>query len=285
MNTKTITLAIMTAAMGCTTVSAANPKSDKSIVILFESDTHGAVDGYAKVADIYDSMAKADTAYMGLVSVGDFIYGSKDEAIANTQNLVEIMNSMHYDAMEIGNHEFDIDVKSMVNTVGKLNHHITCVNFTDMDGNRIFDQYVMKEYGRTKVAYVGVLTTMSMRIARSAFYDSDSNQIYNIIGEDAMISAVQEAVTKARQDGADYVILLAHIGERDRYSSGKIVQETTGIDAVLDAHTHSVVPCNIVTSKDGKLVPVSQTGQKFANLGKLVITADGKISTQLIPLQ
>jgi len=285
MNKKVIALAALATIMGSTSTSAASPKSDKNIVILFENDAHGAVDGYAKVASIYDSMAKADTAYMGLVGVGDFIYGSKDEAVSNTQKLVETMNTMHYDAMEIGNHEFDIDVQSLVSTLGKLKNPITCVNFTDMDGKRIFEEYVIKDYGKTKVAYVGVLTTMSMRIARSAFYDSNSNQIYNIFGEDAMVNAVQEAVTKARKAGAEYVILLCHVGERDKYGSAKIVQETTGIDAVLDAHTHSVVPCNIVTNKDGKQVPISQTGQKFANVGKLIITTDGKISTQLIPLQ
>lgn len=284
MKANVLTLAALAAILGSASVYAAKPKSDKSIVILFENDAHGATDGYAKVASIYDSVAKADTAYLGLVGVGDFIYGSKDEALTNTQKLVETMNSMHYDAMEIGNHEFDIDVSSLISTLGKLKNPITCVNFTDMEGNRIFEQYVIKEYGKKKVAYVGVLTTMAMRIARAAFYDSNSTQIYNIIGEDAMISAVQEAVTAARKAGADYVVLLSHIGERDKYSSARIVQETTGIDAVLDAHTHSVVPCNVVTAKDGKQVPIAQTGQKFANLGKLIITSDGRITTELLPL-
>ena len=54
---------------------------------------------------------------------------------------------------------------------------------------------------------------------------------------------------------------------------------------MLDAHTHSTVPCVYVENKDGKQIPITQTGIHFANIGKLIITTGGKVSVQLIPVE
>lgn len=77
----------------------------------------------------------------------------------------------------------------------------------------------------------------------------------------------------------------SHLGEAKPalgISSHELVAATSGIDVVLDGHTHSVIERDDVMNLDGVLVPVTQTGTQFANVGKLVITADGHISTTLI---
>ena len=97
---------------------------------------------------------------------------------------------------------------------------------------------------------------------------------------------VQEAVDDVREQGADYVVVLSHLGEDEtKYgvTSHRLIAATRGIDVLLDGHTHSVVPRCDVADADGKLVPISQTGSQLANLGKLVISADGNISTTLVP--
>lgn len=81
------------------------------------------------------------------------------------------------------------------------------------------------------------------------------------------------------------MVLLSHLGEAKPalgISSHELVAATRGIDVVLDGHTHSVIERDDVMNLDGVLVPVTQTGTQFANVGKLVITADGHISTTLI---
>ena len=81
------------------------------------------------------------------------------------------------------------------------------------------------------------------------------------------------------------MVVLSHLGETKKetgiFSHG-LIAATRGIDAVLDGHTHSVIPCVYVNNLDGKPVPISQTGTKFANVGKLWIDTEGKFSLSLI---
>ena len=97
---------------------------------------------------------------------------------------------------------------------------------------------------------------------------------------------MQIAVNQARDEGADYVVVLSHLGElptESNVNSVGLVESTNGIDVVLDGHSHSVIEALYVQNKDGKTIPVTQTGTKFANIGKLLIK-DGHITTELIPL-
>ena len=75
--------------------------SPKSIVILYENDVHCAIDGYTKMRGLADAIAAADTAYVGLVSSGDFLQGSLAGAISRGRYIVDIMSAMHYDAVTL----------------------------------------------------------------------------------------------------------------------------------------------------------------------------------------
>lgn len=97
---------------------------------------------------------------------------------------------------------------------------------------------------------------------------------------------VQQAVNDARKDGADYVVLLSHVGEQTQsmgFDSHRLIAATTGIDAVLDGHSHSVIPCDNVANQKGRIIGISQTGTQFVNVGKLLITPDGRFINTLIP--
>ena len=61
-----------------------------------------------------------------------------------------------------------------------------------------------------------------------------------------------------------------------------MVAATNGIDAVIDGHSHETVPAAVLTNMDGKAVPMSQTGTKLADIGKMTIGTDGSITTELI---
>lgn len=257
---------------------------DKDIVILYENDAHGALDGYVKLAGLYDAIAKADTAYVGMVSVGDFVYGGKENGLESGETVRDIMNSMPYDAVEIGNHEFDIDTETLLGLLSKFKAPVLCGNLTDAEGNHLLPTITYKRYGSKKIAYIGMLTPMGMMLQRSSFYDEQKNKIYDLHDEQYIIENVRKAVETAREQKADYVILLAHIGEKFGGLSPRIIAQTSGIDAVLDGHSHSVIEQQMVENSLGIQVPLTQTGIKFANIGKLVITADGKVSTELIPI-
>ena len=89
------------------------PKApDKDIVILFENDVHCAVDGYAKFGALKHEM-QAQTPYVAVVSAGDFVQGAAMGSITSGESIISIMNAVGYDAVVIGNHEFDYGVPQM----------------------------------------------------------------------------------------------------------------------------------------------------------------------------
>jgi 2',3'-cyclic-nucleotide 2'-phosphodiesterase (5'-nucleotidase family) len=137
-----------------------------------------------------------------------------------------------------------------------------------------------------KIAYIGIVTptTPDTTSFPSEFLDENKNLIYTF-SKDDLAQVVQENISRARAEGADYVIALSHVGDdENEYNTIDIVAETMGIDVVLDAHSHSVIESNILIDKAGNEVLHTSTGTKFANIGKLIITEDG-ITSELISLE
>lgn len=257
----------------------------RNIVILFENDVHCAMDGYAKLAGLRDAIA--DTADVCLVSNGDYVQGQTVGAISKGQYVVDVMRTLNYDAITLGNHEFDYGMERMFQLLRQVPTPVVCCNLYDVrTGRLVFAPYVMKRVGNKRIAFVGAVTPTSMEDEAYAFYDDRDSLIYDLQIKD-IPSQVQAAVDEARKAGADYVILNSHLGEQEtqRHSdSHLVVANTSGIDIVLDGHSHSVIPADTVLNKDGKPIVVTQTGTKFANIGKLLITPDGKMTVSFIPV-
>ena len=79
---------------------------DEHIVILYENDVHCEVAGYSKLA-MLKSELKASIPYVGVVSVGDYVQGGSLGSISRGEYIVNLMNLVGYDAVMLGNHEFD----------------------------------------------------------------------------------------------------------------------------------------------------------------------------------
>lgn len=260
----------------------------KSIVILYENDVHGSIDGYTKMAGLRDAINQSDTAWVGVVSCGDFLQGGVSAAVTKGQGIVDIMKAVGYDAVTIGNHEFDYKTPRMLSLLPKIEAPVVCANFFEYGAEKpYYEPYVIKTFGQKKVAFVGVCTPETMKSESYAFYDEEGKLLYDLKPQETY-ALVQQAVDQARQEGADYVVVLSHLGELQKesgvYSLG-MVEATKGIDVVLDGHTHSVIEHDYVKALDGKEIAVTQTGTAFANIGKLVITTDGHFSTTLLPVK
>ena len=118
----------------------------KSIVVLYENDVHCAVDGYAKLAGLRDAIA--DTAHVFLVSNGDYVQGQTVGAISKGQYVVDIMKTIGYDAITLGNHEFDYGMERMFELLRQVPAPIVCCNLYDVRlGRSVFAPYVMKRVG------------------------------------------------------------------------------------------------------------------------------------------
>ena len=262
-------------------------QQQKSIVVLYENDVHCAVDGYATIAGFRDAIAKSDTASVALVSCGDFLQGAMAGSLSKGQYIVDILRHMGYDAIGLGNHEFDYGVPRMRELLDQLSTPVVCANFFEA-GSPIpfYAPYIIRQYGGRRVAFVGVLTSETMRAEAYSFYDDNGHLLYDLKPMD-VARIVQQAVDEARGEGADVVVLISHLGEvpiPNHLNSHDVITRTRGIDVVLDGHSHSVIEQKLVPNLDGRMIPVSQTGTQFQNIGKLLITPDGKCTTALIPI-
>ena len=117
--------------------------------------------------------------------------------------------------------------------------------------------------------------------------DETGTLVYSFYGNsgEELYAQVQATVDHCCEEGADYVVALAHLGDDESsapFCSTDLIAGTTGIDAVLDGHSHSVIPCDLLKNRDGELVLLSATGTGLNNIGQLVITADGNLNAGLI---
>ena len=202
------------------------------------------------------------------------------------------MNAAGYDYATFGNHEFDYGMDQLLDTIvpAAKYQYLTC-NFARLDGTAIagVKPYAIETFGSKKVAVIGISTPESfVKSTPTYFQDKDGNYIYTFAegnnGQD-LYDSVQKTIDAAKKDGADYVVAVAHLGideSSEPWRSTDVIANTTGLDAVLDGHSHSTIPQEIVKSKDGKDVILSSTGTKLNNLGKLTISADGKLHSELI---
>ena len=275
-----------------------NDTKADDIVILYTNDVHANITGGSSKAPTltYEQVAwyrnNLQTPYSLLVDAGDAIQGEAISTLTHGEAIVEVMNAAGYDYATFGNHEFDYGMDQLLDTIvpAAKYQYLTC-NFARLDGTAIagVKPYAIETFGSKKVAVIGISTPESfVKSTPTYFQDKDGNYIYTFAegnnGQD-LYDSVQKTIDAAKKDGADYVVAVAHLGideSSEPWRSTDVIANTTGLDAVLDGHSHSTIPQEIVKSKDGKDVILSSTGTKLNNLGKLTISADGKLHSELI---
>ena len=234
------------------------------VIVLYTNDVHCAVSeniGYAGLSS-YRQTCLDESPYVTLVDLGDFAQGGSTGAISKGTVIIDIMNEVGYDVCIPGNHEFDYGEDNFYSLVARSEAEFVACNIDGINDYKIID------YGEISVGYIGVTTPLF----EGEYADSLSEHI-------------QETVDGCKALGADYIILLSHLGDTEEYSpysSVDIASQTYDIDVILDGHAHNVIGDMIVKNKEGKDVHISSTGSKLTNIGKLVIGIDGSISTELI---
>ena len=274
-------------------VALAGCQRKQPIVILYENDAHCAVEGYARLAGQRDA-ERQHTPYVAIVSSGDFAQGNTVGSLTKGEAIVRIMNAVGYDYLTIGNHEFDYTVPQMQHLSELLTAKTLCCNFSryeednddkdDRDNDDLYPAYEVKDFGGTKVGFIGVATPSTFRSSTPTYFiDDNGNLLYNFHQTDTY-ECVQEAVNDAREEGAEIIIVLSHLGDDPEvaYSRG-LIAATHGIDVVLDGHAHHVLNERLVNDR-GDSVTLTSTGTKFAYIGRLTIDTDNRVTTELLPI-
>ena len=243
--------------------TAADAKAEMAgkTVILHTNDVHGAVEGYAYIAQL-----KADYEAKGaeviLVDAGDFSQGTTYVSSTKGADAVTMMNAAGYDVVTLGNHEFDYGYAQLKENMSKAKFKVVCADVFNEDGTPIFDaNYTYTTKSGVKVGFFGMETPETQTKANPALIKG-------------LTFATGDAFTKAATDqvaalkDADVVICLAHLGidaESKPYRSTDLYATVKGIDFIIDGHSHSVM----AKGENGE--PIQSTGTKFANIGVIVI--------------
>ena len=263
-------------------------------VILYANDSHCDINGKEGMG--YASVAAYRKAYeeLGyetlLVDNGDAVQGDVVGTLSEGEAIIDIMNALKYDIAIPGNHEFDYGMDQFMALTDMADFPYISSNFCTTDGEFIFETYKVVDLGGWKLGFVAATTPDAFTSSTPTYFqDDEGNYIYSFCeGNDGqnLYDAVQNAVDAVRAEGVDKVIMMSHLGVNADdsglpYTSSAVINHTTGIDAVLDGHSHTVMECEVVLNADGEEVLLTQTGTKLQNLGTLYIEPDGSISTKL----
>ena len=266
---------------------------DKDIIVLYVNDVHCGIDdnlGYQDLVTVKNAYEAMGYSVL-LVDCGDAIQGDIVGTLSKGSAIIDIMNEAGFDVAVPGNHEFDYGMERFLELSNRANFDYVSCNFVDKNGEAVFAPYVIKEVDGVKIAFVGVCTPKTLVTSTPAYFMDDNGEfIYSFEQDETgekLYECVQNAVNKCYdEEGAAIVVALCHLGTEDDcspWTSTELIENTTGINVVLDGHSHSVWEEEHVKDKngDGEAI-LSSTGTKLKNIGVLRISNDWSVHTTLV---
>ncbi len=239
----------------------------KTITIVYTNDTHSRVEanpgiGFAKIAAKINDLRTANGKENVLVlDSGDTLHGLPIATVSKGAGIVEILNAIGYDAMTPGNHDFNYGQERLIELSQKMSFPLLSANLKKADGTTLFAPYTIKEMNGLKIGIFGLATPETT-------YKTHPKNVAGLTFEDP--SKVAKAMVDELQGKTDIIIALAHLGldESSTYTSEKVAQEVTGIDLIIDGHSHTTLP----EGKQVKDTLIVQAGEYGNSIG--IVTVD-----------
>jgi 5'-nucleotidase / UDP-sugar diphosphatase len=272
--------------------AAAAATLDGLLVILYTNDMHGhavadpvnGTMGYAEIAQ-YKQDAAALGASVLLLDAGDPIMGMPVVNLDQGTNAITFMNLAGYDAMTLGNHEFDWGSDNVLRLEALAEFPFLSANvYNTADGTDFVQPNALfaMENGMT-VGVFGLTTPETLSKANRALFLGLSFKS----GEE-LYACAQEQVDALKAAGADLIVCLGHLGVDDESAgmrSTDVIAAVDGIDVFIDGHSHSVIPGDVIQKGEGDAATQTllvQSGSYGENLG--VVLYDGEtLASGLIP--
>ena len=253
------------------------------VVILHTNDVHGAIENYAKVAALADKY-EAEGAYVLVLDAGDFSQGTSYVSLSEGATAIELMNMVGYDAVALGNHEFDYGFEALKKNMESAQFPVLAAN-VKYNGELAFDDAaVFTAPGGTKIGVFGLDTPETATKAHPG-----KIQGVTFAGGEEMYAIAQEMVDMLKNEGCNYIICLGHLGIDDETALTKnrsidLLEKVTGIDVFIDGHSHSteeeIAEKTNADRKVGDTV-LTSTGTKIENIGVVTIK-DSAITTETV---
>lgn len=238
-------------------------------IILHSNDVHGAVDGYAYIAQLakdYEEMG----AEVIIADAGDYSQGNLYVNANRGADAVTMMNAAGYNVATVGNHEFDFGIDQLKANLKDAKYKTVCCNILDKDGNLVFDaSTVITTESGLKIGFIGVNTPETQTKAHPG-----KIQGLKWLQGDEMVAAVQKAADDLKGK-ADVVIVLAHLGIDEESAPNRSTDLWAGlkkgsVDFIIDGHSHTVM------DKGPANEPIQSTGTAFKNIGVISIGNESK---------
>lgn len=290
-----VSLLVLNTVFATNFVGATGVENTKDLVVLHTNDIHGRIEGdsrsvigMAKLDAIADAeKAKTDQITL-LVDAGDAFQGLPISNSTNGEAMAEIMNAVGYDAMAVGNHEFDFSLEQAQKYKQLLNFPLLSAN-TYLNGVRLFDASTIIDKDTTvtgdEFVVIGVTTpetstkTHPKNVSGVEFRDPISE----------VNAVIKEIEAQAKAQGKEYknYVILAHLGidettpaEWQGSTLAKALSENTLLTGkkvlVIDGHSHTVY------SQTYGNVVYNQTGSYLNNIGKVTLANDGTVTPSII---
>ncbi len=266
-------------AIGICLFSVTSVQAQKVLTILHTNDTHSCI--LPLKGNLADTMLAGRGGYLRrivaieeerrkepdllLFDSGDFSQGSSFYTLFKGDVEVGLMNKMGYDAVTIGNHEFDFGLENMARLFKTAKFPIICSNydFADTELSKIVKPYYIIKRKGVKIGLFAVCPPLDGLVAHGKY------EPLRYINPSECAQKMIDLLKKEKK--CDIVICLSHLGwKTTEYPCDRMIRETRGIDLVLDGHSHTYFEhLEYVKDLDGRLVPVNQNGKHAVFMGKL----------------
>ncbi|WP_411676227.1 choice-of-anchor I family protein [Caproicibacter sp.] len=275
---------------------------DRKITIFHTNDMHGALataQSRSAGSDLVAAMKKSVPGSL-LIDAGDATQGSSFATLTKGRDVIRLMNAAAYDGMAVGNHEFDYGQDLTLTNAQAAEFPMLAANV--LKSGKPFLQGIQycggakTDNGAYSVEYaeglkIGVFgittpeTAFKTNPAGTAGISFGANDVNDIV------PVIQNQIDNLRNtEKCDIVVGAMHLGDDPSsvVTAKAIVPEIQGLDLLIDGHSHQLEQIEDVKGKDGKAVPIVQTGSSSANVGKVELSwsnekkAVDKVSTELI---
>lgn len=235
---------------------------DSTFHIIHTNDVHGAISSSAGAVGI-DKIAalKAMLGSAILLDAGDATQGLSFATLSDGSDVIKMMNVAGYDAMALGNHEFDYGQDILAENMALAEFPILSANVY-RDGEPLAEANTIITVGGVEVGIFGLTTNATLTSTSPA----------NIAGLEFKdeIETAKEQVAELEAAGADIIIALAHLGDNEKVpcTSHALAEalEGSGLDAIVDGHSHTLI------DSDVHGIHIAQVGTGGSVVGDLAFT-------------
>ena len=275
----------------------ANTKAGETqLSVFYTNDMHGDINRLAKLKTAKDTFNRSNDGNSTLaLTAGDCFYGKDKQRIGL---ISKVMNLMKFDAFTLGNHEFTPGTKGLAENLKNIDAQAVSANLEIGEDCALNESVKEKKLVKSAVFMKG---GHKFAVIGASPFDAevgiteDAKSGVRVKDIDRTIKAINEEAKNLEKQGINKIILLSHLGYGE-HADLRVARETEGIDIIVGGHSHAVIEgantedkgnthkLNVVTSKRGEPVVITQAGKLNEKVGFLDVVFDknGVIKTDSI---